>query len=96
MKIYRQGDVLIRQIKEIPKKSKKLNHRILAYGEATGHKHELITGDLYDADGVLFFSIAAETDLIHQEHEPITIPAGDYEAVRQKEYSPERIRYVRD
>ena len=95
MKHYRQGDILIREIHHIPN-AKPLDHRILAYGEATGHTHALQDGSLFEADGVLFFSIAAETDLVHQEHAPITLPPGDYQVVRQKEYTPERIRYVSD
>jgi len=96
MEIYRQGDILIKKIKNIPENTKKLNHRILAHGEATGHMHQLQEGNLYDANGILFFELAQEADLVHQEHDPITIPPGNYEVVRQKEYSPERIRYVQD
>ena len=96
MNIYRQGDILIAEIKQIPRNSKKLNHRILAHGEATGHMHQLKDGDLFDIDGTLFFELAQNTDLIHQEHDTISISPGKYEVIRQKEYSPERSHYVQD
>lgn len=41
MKIYRQGDVLIRQIKSIPTETTVRKNGILAYGEVTGHAHKV-------------------------------------------------------
>lgn len=43
MKQYRQGDVLIECITEIPKqiKPQRLKRVVLAHGEVTGHAHEL-------------------------------------------------------
>ncbi len=48
--------------------------------------------------------------IVHEEHTPITLPAGDYEVIRQREYTPpprtvvtrqvgpnpSRTQYVRD
>ena len=34
--------------------------------------------------------------IVHDEHEPVTLPAGDYEVVRQREHSLEEIRNVAD
>lgn len=96
MKIYRQGDILIRKIDLIPKEAKKIDNRILAHGEATGHTHSLIDGIVFALSGLLFFELAEETMLTHEEHDSILIPAGAYEVIRQKEYTPERIRYVQD
>ena len=36
-KMFRQGDLLIREIKELPENLKRLSHKILAEGEVTGH-----------------------------------------------------------
>ena len=93
---YRHGDLLIAKIDEIPSEAKRINRLILAYGEATGHAHALQDGELFDMDGTLFFSLAVETELTHQEHDTIIIPPGDYQVIRQREYTPERIRYVED
>lgn len=42
-KIYRQGDVLFVKISSFPKKKfKKLSTPIIAKGEMTGHKHEIL------------------------------------------------------
>ena len=32
----------------------------------------------------------------HEEHGPITLPRGSYRVWRQREYSPEAVRPVRD
>jgi hypothetical protein len=49
--IYRQGDVLIERISEIPSKAQKQEKAkriILAHGEVTGHHHTLETRDPAD------------------------------------------------
>lgn len=95
--MYRQGDLLIVSISKIPKGATPVSHRILAHGEATGHTHTLEDGLVFELEaGVLVFSLESETALVHQEHDKITLPAGDYEVIRQKEYSPKGVRYVQD
>ena len=104
-KIYRQGDVLIQKIAEIPKTAKpeKVDSRIiLAYGEATGHHHSIKatkkTG-FFKAPGdpASYLEIAEALALLeHQEHDTIQLPAGKYRVTIQQEYSPEEIRNVRD
>ena len=56
----------------------------------------MIKAIIFDVDGVLFFELAQATDLEHQEHDTIRIPSGKYEVIRQKEYTPERVKYVED
>ncbi len=40
--------------------------------------------------------IADEARIIHQEHQPITLPRGDYRVWQQREYTPEKIRRITD
>jgi hypothetical protein len=84
--MYRHGELIIRVVKEV--KGKKRNNLILAEGEATGHKHEITTGDaeLYDENGTLYLSVKSEAELTHQDHDTITLPKGNYEITIQKEY----------
>jgi hypothetical protein len=96
--MYRQGDILIVE-SAIPKDalSNKLEHKILARGEATGHAH-VLDGDvqLYESNQGTFFESFADVPLIHEEHETIVIPEGSYQVVRQREFDGEQIRYVYD
>ena len=93
----RQGDLLIVKIDEMPKEALKLNHRILAEGEATGHMHELDSGTLYESKGVLYFSVSdKDATLNHQEHAAITFKPGTYKVIRQREYEPSGWRTVGD
>lgn len=93
------GDVIIKKTNQI--KGKKLNHLTLAEGEATGHHHTITEGDaeLYEHEGTLFLRVnSEEATLTHQEHNPITIPQGDYEIgiVQEYDHLSEKVRNVAD
>jgi len=46
---------------------------------------------------VIGYAVVKEpTELIHEEHNTITIPAGIYEIKHQREYDEEQIRFVED
>lgn len=103
MKIYRQGDVLLRQIKTIPIdaiQQKKEKSIVLAYGEVTNHCHQIHDLDKVDVfvkrDGTMYLSVKEDAPLQHEEHGTITLPAGNYKRVLQREYSPTEIRNVLD
>ena len=103
IKIYRQGDVLIERIKEIPKQAKVVpreNGRvILAHGEATGHAHAIEDEKvkLLEDSGATFLEVQEAIAMLkHEEHSTIEIPKGNYRVIRQREYSPEAIRNVMD
>lgn len=103
--LFRQGDVLIARVKELPTELKpvpKDNGRvILAYGEVTGHAHavlgdvELLGSDVAEMEE-RFLRVEQEAQVVHEEHGTIELPAGDYRITRQREYSPEEIRMVAD
>ena len=108
MNIFRQGDVLLRQVKSVPsaaklapKQDQSGNPRIvLAYGEVTGHAHAIHDLDNLDVfvkeDGTMYLTVKSPTELRHEEHGTILLPPGSYERVIQREYSPESIRNVMD
>lgn len=96
---YRHGDVLIETIPELPAVREKLPHTILAHGEVTGHCHrieEAGAADFYSTNQGLCLHVRLAATVIHEEHAPIRLPAGYYRVWRQREYSPEAIRVVRD
>lgn len=106
--LWRQGDVLLKRIPELPTgERKKRDNATLAYGEVTGHSHAVAIEDralaevLEIGDGLYMHvgeqGISLEGITIqHEEHGPITLPPGDYEVTIQREYSPEAIRNVLD
>lgn len=99
--LYRQGDVLIRRIDSLPKRKaiKRETGHILE-GEATGHIHrveEITKAEVLEIDNGLYLRVGPEgCRIIHEEHAAITLPPGNFEIVRQREYSPEEIRNVAD
>jgi len=98
--MIRQGDVyLVRaDIARKPRRKAVTTGKVvLALGEVTGHSHT-ITGDVAEfvVDGKRMIWVAAPAPLTHQEHGAIEIQPGAYWVVRQREYTPEEIRNVKD
>lgn len=102
MKIYRQGDVLFKQVKAIPSSGKLRKNGELVEGETTGHVHrvcptQLAQAEVMDCGAGLFMRVSDKgVSIVHEEHGPIILPAGNYEVLRQVEYSPAEIRNVAD
>ncbi len=101
MKIYRQGDVLIRRIKAVPQTTAtKRETGILAYGEVTGHCHKIESlehAEVLEVGNDLYLRVSDDgVRIVHDEHAPIVLPKGDYSVVIQQEYTPQEIRNVAD
>ena len=98
--MFRQGDVLLVPVEAtavpltaVPAPRDRSGRLVLARGETTGHAH-VISGTgvrlLADRDDLdrLFVQIDEAGLLTHDERADITIPAGHYRVVRQREYAP--------
>ena len=78
------------------KKLKKLDEKVLAHGEATGHAHR-VTVDVYeDENKIKYFE--GKTSLTHEEHKRIDIPCGEWVSgqIREYDHFSEEARVVRD
>ena len=97
---YRHGDVMIEKVDSLPSEKRKAQHTILAHGEITGHSHRIQeheNASLYDTPAGLYLHVTAEpATVVHEEHDPISLTTGYYRVWRQREYSPEEIRTIRD
>jgi hypothetical protein len=85
---YQQGDVLIKPVAEIPRWAEPVDSRVLAEGEATGHKHLAEAEDvrLVLFEGALYMHVPAGTRVVHEEHDALDVPPGDYLVGRVREY----------
>jgi len=97
--LFQQGDVLIQAVSEV--KGKKLNHKTLAQGEATGHHHTITEGDaeLYEHEGTMYLRVNSEEAVVtHEEHKAVTLPKGDYivRRVREADHYSDEVRNVQD
>lgn len=100
----RQGDTLLRRIPATPAGLKRTKGiPTLALGEKTFHHHSFTDGGAVafadDERATLADAVqvtAPEAPLTHQEHETIVFPKGDYESLKQVEYTPEALRNVAD
>jgi hypothetical protein len=105
-KLYRQGDVLFRRLRRLPTgKRTKRENGIIAFGEVTGHSHSLAVedrdvGEVLEMGARLFVHVRRSdrggVSVVHDEHAPVTLPAGNFEVIIQREYTPEKIRPVAD
>lgn len=71
---FRQGDVLISKVERSEGKKKK--DLVLAYGEVTGHRHQVMCekgeAELYEKDGTIFLKVEADqVTLYHGSTEQI-------------------------
>jgi hypothetical protein len=104
--MFRQGDVLIIPVKQLPKNLQPVEREggrvVLAHGEVTGHAHAIkdqraaLFRDPKLAAIFMHVSGDETVALEHDEHETINLPAGNYQVIRQREYSPQEIRNVAD
>jgi hypothetical protein len=104
--MYRQGDVLLIRTDKLPNHlepvKREQGRAILAHGELTGHAHAIkneraaLFRDPKLAAIFLRVNGDAPVALEHDEHSTIEVPPGDYQIIRQREYSPEAIRNVAD
>lgn len=98
--LWRQGDIYISSIPSLPTNLSPQPHCVLAEGEVTGHSHRVdqpSNARLYSDGASLFLEVVADSPtVIHEEHGPIMLGRGTYRVWRQREYSPEAIRVVRD
>lgn len=104
MTTQQQGDVLIRQIAQLPKNLKLRQHprgAVVAEGEVTGHAH-VVLGDGVEVwgaeDGTLYVSAPHGGTVTHEEHHAQPLAPGDYRIgiVREYDHFAEEARQVAD
>lgn len=86
-RMIRQGDVLLieRDAPENPVRTDAAGLRVP--GERTGHAH-LLPAEVFVADGRRLLHLAEDTPMTHEEHADVLVPAGWFEPVLQREFSP--------
>src|SRR5262245_31606014 len=97
--LWRHGDVLIATIEAIPDGAQRRTSPVLVYGEATGQAHRVedaATAEIWDLDGDLYLRVTDVAYLVHEAHQPLTLPAGTYRVWQQREYTPQAIRRIVD
>jgi hypothetical protein len=98
--LWRQGDIFMASVASVPAGATPRPHCVLAEGEVTGHSHRVADAGaarLFADAASLYLAVLSDTaTVVHQEHGPVTLPRGTYRVWRQREYSPEAIRTVRD
>lgn len=109
--IVRQGDILLVRIGDAVEGGDAAP-LVVGHGEVTGHMHTIeaarpLAGDAlvwdlfartgeWSGNGQPLVAVEEDTRITHQEHATLDVPAGIWRIVRQREYEPERERFVVD
>ena len=109
MKYARHGDLAIKQIDKLPKGvkvNKSKDRLVLAYGEITGHKHQIqpledktLVNVWKNLENTYIQVEKGKAELVHEDHDTITFNPGPIYVVKnQRERDPftESIRQVQD
>jgi hypothetical protein len=104
MKAWQQGDVIGRKVRALPDGAKPVAREhgacVLAHGEHTGHKHQVMEADaeLFTMDLDMYLRCMSVSTLVHEEHGPITLDPGIYkiERVREHDYLSGMVGPVQD
>lgn len=107
--IVRHGEIILKQIKDIPKEAKLIKtgkEHIVGHSE-TGHHHvlELATAKLrvYELDNELYLEVGDTGTLVHKKsgsetHTPHTITPGKFKVIVKQNYDyfAKKLAKVRD
>ena len=88
-KLYRHGDLLLRQVDEIPESAPPLSTSIVAHGE-NGNTHKIQgSHQIYETpDKQILLEAKQDVSLKHQEHNTLKISKGNYVVVQEREHNP--------
>lgn len=85
--MYRQGDVLLKPVENIPTNTTQKS-LVLVEGEITGHYHQFLDPSIVSVsilNETQYVNVQQQAELVHDEHDTLFIPAGLYEVVQQRE-----------
>lgn len=97
--MYRQGDLLFVEESNIPENAIEQCDGVLAISEVTGHRHRIVDRNkaiMLIAGLISYVRVMNDVDIVHEEHDTITLPSGDWKVIRQREYRPDGWIHVVD
>lgn len=113
---YRQGDLLIVKLTKEERaerlkwfdvdKAKRISDKVLALGEVTGHRHEVLgDSDLFEfREGQMYLKVNSTATIAHLDtmdkptgdHDPVQLDEGEYIVQRQREFDGRQNFWVGD
>jgi len=90
---WRQGDIYFVQLDgETRAEGTPVKNGVIAKGETTGHSHRLSPSSMSEGamlsliGGSMFLRAPQGATIVHDEHGPISLPAGIFAVVHQQEF----------
>jgi len=84
-RVYRQGDVIFKEVDGIPRWAEKVGDRLVVEGE-TGNDHVLEGVTVYDGGREMYVELDRSAVVMHPQHKQLTLPAGKYMVYRVRDY----------
>ena len=88
--MWRQGDILIQSVTEIPADAVKRKKPVLESSQTTGHEHRVAEKNvcrMYELGNEKFLDVFADqASLVHPEHDTIELKHGKYRVWKQREF----------
>jgi len=86
MNWIRHGDVVLEKVQHAKGTQNRGKNVVLAEGEVTGHKH-VLSGQVLvsEHENQRFVELEQDTELVHEEHDTLTVPKGVYAVRVQRE-----------
>lgn len=98
IKFFRQGDICFEELDEIPEGLVYKGTEVKIRGEQEGHIHQLggvqvLIPPEQEEQVPVFVVVSASTAvMVHEEHEPLTLPKGVFRVTQFQEYeNPQRV-----
>jgi hypothetical protein len=97
----RHGDVIIVADDDAKPDGAVRQDRVLAFGEVTGHSHQIVRGsakvrDVANSVAQRLVEVTELSYLDHEEHKTSRLPKGTYRSGIQAQWTPEGLRRVED
>lgn len=89
--MFRQGDVLLVPVDEMPATAAPAPDGVVAHGEVSGHAHRLVAAQQWIDGAQRYVRVTGDRgELVHEEHAVIALPGpAVYRVVIQREYAPD-------
>ncbi|MDA4112223.1 MAG: hypothetical protein OK439_06755 [Thaumarchaeota archaeon] len=97
-KVYRQGDVLVRETEidgSLKRELSSSEKQELVISGETGHNHS-IRGHYRQSDGLTLLLLDEASQMTHPQHATLDLPSGLYEVYRTREFEESGQRFAFD
>jgi hypothetical protein len=89
VRIWRQGDVIVREVSEIPKNAVRSETDEIRVASETGNSHVLRGGKVFvSSEQQRYILLEAPASMVHPQHAALQLSQGLYHITTVRDYAP--------